>query len=109
MAECNRVWFDDMECLRLAISLAELLRGRVQELELGVEVAAHEATIEMVRQRTRLVARELALIGHRQQPRGRAAVDGVNGRLALFQTSSFPGRSAARAGPDGGSPSSSTA
>src|SRR5258708_32897234 len=95
-------------CANLAAARAEALGGPVQELQLRIEVAAHEATIEMVRQRHRFGRRELALVGDRQQARGLAAVDAVSALWLLFQTSFSRGRSAARAARDAGWPHSWT-
>src|SRR5471030_2131237 len=77
-------------------------RTRGAGTQLRIEVPAHEATIEMVRQRFRLRRRELALVGDRKELRGLAAIDRVGAGLLICQTSSPRGRSAAAAVHDGG-------
>src|SRR5439155_15426373 len=87
---------------------AEHLGGFVQEVELLLEVRAHEAFVEVMLQRLQLVGRERTLARERQQPRGVAAIQVVvfSGHgTPRRRTRSARGTCAARCARGAGSPS----
>src|SRR5690242_12093397 len=92
---------------------AEDAGGLVQEVELLLEVRAHEAFVEVVLERAELLGVEWPFTRERQQPRGVAAIEVfglVSGHGAPpCRTRSAPGTCAARSARGAASPSSSTA